>query len=423
MCSFVASYDNHSNVCTLGFSAHDHAANALSMICDEGFQSDYLSRKTDRYCSDYTKKLYNDLLSDRLCQSVIREVSDGTHEFSIPEKRLISRYKVGKKRTVYTFDQYEMMALRLVNDAMRSYDNLYSPGLYSFRTGHGIRNAMNILRGSDVSRMWGIKVDIHNYFNSIPADRILEDLEVTLDDKRLSAFFRSVLGDRKARFKGEIIEEDKGIMAGIPISAFLANFYLRNIDHVFYGKSRIYMRYADDILMFADSEEEVLRLRGELIDAIRSLGLEMNPKKEKIIRPGESFDFLGFSVTPEGIGISDTTVRKTKGKISRSARRIRRWMLSKNAPLEGTLRAWFNDWNDMFLGYDDSELSWSRWFMPVIDRTEGLHQIDQHIQMWARYIPTGRHCKRDRGLVTYELMRRCGYRPLVSEYYDRREAE
>ena len=421
MCSFVACPDNDSGA--VGFGVRGHPADALAVICDAGFQADYLSRKTDRYCSDYKKELYTGLLSDRLCQNVIRGVTDGTYEFSVPEKRLISRYKIGKKRTVYTFNQYEMMALRLVNDAMRSYDHLFSPGLYSFRTGHGIRDAMRVLRGRDISSMWGIKVDIHNYFNSIPADRILEDLDATLDNERLSAFFRAVLADRRAVFKGEIIEEDKGIMAGIPISAFLANFYLRDLDSEFYGKSRIYMRYADDILMFADSEEEIMKLRRELVDSIQSMGLEMNPKKERMIRPGESFDFLGFSITPEGIGISEATVRKTKGKISRSARRIRRWMLSKNAPLEGTLRAWFNDWNDMFLGYDDSELSWSRWFMPVIDRTEGLHQIDEHIQLWARYIPNGRHCKKDYGLVTYQTMKRCGYRSLVSEYYDLREVE
>ena len=94
-------------------------------------------------------------------------------------------------------------------------------------------------------------------------------------------------------------------------------------------------------------------------------------------------------------------------------------MLSRNAPLDGTLKAWFRDWNGMFLGYDGEELSWSRWFFPVIDRTEGLHQIDGHIQEWARYIPKGRHCKKDYDLVPYERMKRCGYRSLVAEYYGR----
>lgn len=151
---------------------------------------------------------------------------------------------------------------------------------------------------------------------------------------------------------------------------------------------------------------------------IHQMGLEMNPKKELLIKPGDAFDFLGFSVNSRGIDLSEATIRKTMGKISRSARRLRRWMIGKNAPLKGTLSAWFKDWNDMFYGHSESEFTWSRWFFPVVNLTDGMNKIDRYLQMWARFIPKGRHCKKDYSIVTYEFMKKCGYRPLIHAYYE-----
>ena len=46
-----------------------------------------------------------------------------------------------------------------------------------------------------------------------------------------------------------------------------------------------------------------------------------------------------------------------------------------------------------------------------------LHEIDLYCQDWILYIASGRHIKKNHTLLTYEMMRDCGYRPLVSEYY------
>ena len=46
-----------------------------------------------------------------------------------------------------------------------------------------------------------------------------------------------------------------------------------------------------------------------------------------------------------------------------------------------------------------------------------LHEIDLYCQDWIRYIASGRHIKKNHSLLTHEMMRDCGYRPLVSEYY------
>ena len=63
---------------------------------------------------------------------------------------------------------------------------------------------------------------------------------------------------------GKIIEEEKGIMAGVPIASFLANYYLKDLDNYFYKHGVTYCRYADDIIVFDDKEMKPYYLFAEL---------------------------------------------------------------------------------------------------------------------------------------------------------------
>ena len=75
-----------------------------------------------------------------------------------------------------------------------------------------------------------------------------------IDDKVLCRFLEAHLNKKEVEYNGEIIEEEKGVMAGTPISPFLANLYLTDLDETFKGD--LYARYADDIIFFARTSEE-----------------------------------------------------------------------------------------------------------------------------------------------------------------------
>ncbi|MBQ5529231.1 MAG: hypothetical protein IIT99_02135, partial [Bacteroidales bacterium] len=67
-------------------------------------------------------------------------------------------------------------------------------------------------------------------------------------------------------------------------------------------------------------------------------------------------------------------------------------------------------------GDDPDSLSWSRWFFPVINRTEGLKEIDHYLQQSIRYLATGHHTKANYR-VRYADLKALGYRSLVHEFY------
>ena len=63
-----------------------------------------------------------------------------------------------------------------------------------------------------------------------------------------------------------------------------------------------------------------------------------------------------------------------------------------------------------------SELTWTRWFFPVINTDETLKKIDEYMQECIRYLATGKRTK-SRYNFRYEDIKNLGYRNLVNEYY------
>ena len=83
--------------------------------------------------------------------------------------------------------------------------------------------------------------------------------------------------------------------------------------------------------------------------------------------------------------------------------------------MKGLIRI-FND--KFFESGDPRALTWSRWFFPVINRTDGLREIDNYLQQYIRYLGTGRHTKANYR-VRYADLKALGYRSLAHEYYRR----
>lgn len=393
-------------------------ASILDKIIDQKTWEEFIQKKESIGVDLNKIESFKKLMNSPDCRKTIENIVSGNHTFTIPKKKLISKFHSGKKRTVYTYRDDEMLALRILSFALHDLDHLFSESLYSFRSGYGVRDAVNKLRFTkNIDKMFGYKTDIHNYFNSIDVNKLIIDMRKNIGDVRLIDMFDNLLSDKRANYKGEILEEDKGVMAGTPISPFLANYYLRDIDEYFQNQDCIYMRYADDILILADSENKLNSLREDLLNKITDKKLEMNPKKEQFFQAGEEFNFLGFSISKDKVDISSVTVEKLKGKIRRSSRSIRRWMLERHAPVKGTLKAMIRTYDKKFFGPYDEELTWSRWFFPVITTDDSLREIDRYLQERIRYIATGKFNKKNYDIVPYEMLKECGYRTLVHEYH------
>ena len=337
----------------------------------------------------------------------------------IPQKKIINKMGTGKKRVVYSFAPDEMVILKLIAFKLYDYDAYFAPNCYAFRRGIKASDAIfSIRRAIGGRKMWAYKLDIHDYFNSISIDILLPMLaDMMADDLPLYRFFEKMLTDNKAGYNGETILESHGVMAGTPTAPFLADVYLKEVDQYFHDANVIYARYSDDIILFAPDRETLEAYKSKMAEFLRKYQLVINPDKEKIYSPDEAYEFLGFKCHGRDIDISEATKKKMKGKIRRATKSMMRWRIRNHMEPEKAMKGLINHFNRVFFENDDTEtLTWSRWFFPVINQTDGLREIDHYLQQNIRYLSTGKHNKNNYK-TDYARLKQLGYRSLVNEYY------
>lgn len=381
--------------------------------------------KTGLRCSKrFTKELraFIDAEAYLKYEDAIRTCED----LPLPSKSIISKMSSQKKRTVYKYPYDFNMVLKLLTYlTLRKYDYIYTPCLYSFRPGMCAKDAiMNITHAKNIHSMYSYKVDVSDYFNSIPVSKMAEVLEQTItDDDKLLAFMKALLCEERALSGDLEVREQKGIMAGTPIASLYANLYLKNLDEWFCERRILYARYSDDIIVFAHSEEELASYKAVILEHLNSKGLTVNPDKEVFGTPADGFCFLGIEAKNGEIDIAPASVVKLKQKMRRKARALGRWYHRKG--LDGTkaAAAFIRIFNHKLLEVnEDSDLTWSLWFFPVITTPRSLHVIDLYAQDLLRYLISDTHTK-SRYNVRYEDLKELGYKSLVNEYYAHKDNE
>ncbi len=370
-------------------------------------------------CPKQSQRELRDFIDTRGWQPVTEAIQSGS-PFPLPRKAVISKLGTAKKRTVYIYPKAESTVLKLLTHLLlRKYDALFDDGLYSFRPGRTAKDAVRrFVRLPQADRLYAYKADVHDYFNSVPVDRLLPQLSaVTADDPALYGFLSRLLTEPCVLENGAPAAERKGIMAGTPLSAFYANLYLQDLDRHFAEAGAAYARYSDDIIVFGSTPEEVQAQADFIRQHLCGCGLALNPDKECFYTPKDGWTFLGFSCKNGRIDIAPATVTKLKQKMRRKTRALQRWRQRNGLPGEKAAAAFVRIFNRKLLeGPDDNELTWSRWFFSVINTTESLREIDAYAQDCLRYLVSGTRTKA-RYNVRYENLKRLGYRSLVHAYY------
>lgn len=139
-----------------------------------------------------------------------------------------------------------------------------------------------------------LTMDFHDYFNSVPHERLYELLRKLIDDDVLYCLVRYFI----ACFG------DKGLGLGSELSQISAILYPDMLDHYIKEKLRIkgYARYMDDSYVIHHDLEYLKQCQKDIEEIVVSIGLELNPKTKITPFEGGSFVFLKrrFSITESG---------------------------------------------------------------------------------------------------------------------------
>lgn len=165
-----------------------------------------------------------------------------------------------------------------------------------YREGLGAERVLQII-------LWNVETgynhiydcDIKGFFDNIPHKNLMRVVSKYIADGTVLDMIWKWL---KAGYMKDNKYNDS--LAGTPqggvISPILANIYLNELDWELEKEGIRFVRYADDFLLFAKTEEEIKRA-GEVANrVIKRLGLEVSTEKTKYVDFNEDdFDFLGFT--------------------------------------------------------------------------------------------------------------------------------
>lgn len=392
-------------------------------LTDSKVWNDFLIyKKENRHLSKSEEKKLTEYIEKKDYLKAVSELF-GNADWIIPEKKLIRKIETNKKRVVYIYPRDINYVLKLMTFLLlRKYDGIFADNLYSFRAGGGVNKALyRILKMPEAEKMYSYKVDISDYFNSIPVDRMCEKLrEILWEDPEICQMLIRLLKDSRVIDNKVTVNEPKGVMAGTPFAVFLANIYLMDLDKNMEEKKFIYARYSDDIIVFAGDEAARDEAEQYICSVLYEHGLALNEKKIVRTSPGEAWSFLGIGYNAGTVDISEISKEKIKAKIRRRARAIKRWQVRKGIDNEKAVKAFINAVNKKFFDADSShEQTWARWYFPVINTDKTLKEIDRYVQHWIRFLATDRHNNKSFEF-TYEDMKRLGYVSLVHEWYEGR---
>lgn len=174
-------------------------------------------------------------------------------------------------------------------------DGIFHKCSCGYRPNYGMEKVMQlILWNVEKGRNYIFDCDIKGFFDNIPHKQLMRVVNKYVADGTVLDLIWKWL---KAGYmeEGKYLESEKGTQQGGVISPLLANIYLNELDWELHKAGIYFVRYADDFLLFANSEEEIMRAGEVAKKVIDELGLEMSMEKTKIVDfHNDDFTFVGF---------------------------------------------------------------------------------------------------------------------------------
>ena len=169
---------------------------------------------------------------------------------------------------------------------------------YATRENKGVYAALDRVKGAICKYPFVAKLDVRKYFDSINHDVLKAKLRRLFKDNKLLRLFDSIIDSYEN-------EPSTGIPIGNLTSQYFANYYLSDLDHYIKEVLRVpvYVRYMDDMLLFAESRAELVEVVSKVKDYVES-NLLLKLKPEQIIDVKGGVSFLGYSLMPHKIGLN-----------------------------------------------------------------------------------------------------------------------
>lgn len=320
-------------------------------------------------------------------------------EFGIPRIAKIPKDD-GGVREVYVLSKESRLIGYIMSEIYNwKFGHLISPNCDSYQKGKSTHKTVKEIR--NVKKV-GVKVDISKYFDNVSIEHINKCLDLVDEDTPIDWCIRDFYNENLVEVDGEFVERYKGLCQGSPLSAFLSNIALRDLDDRLSKVCGFYRRYSDDILALECDSGIVI---GVLEEELGKIGLCLNPNKLEFINEDTEFKFLGYGIKGDDILISKKTMKEKKKEIKK--------ICSKSNSLSEAI----SKINKLLYKGKTPFLNWAYPKFRTITNLDRIYELDRYIKDCLRWSVTGKwNFTHNRNKVPDEMLRDNGYVSLRHMY-------
>lgn len=331
--------------------------------------------------------------------SIVENPSE--YRWSAPRLVKIPKSDGKSLRDIYIFNEHDSMLQKIINKILFSKEGHHiNKNVFSYQKGKRTFDAAKHIQDRIKSKLlFGVKIDISNYFLSVSRDTIERTIEELVDDSDGRVLLKNLFNVNRFYFKEELVEMFLSIMPGAAISSFFANYILKDVDEFLQSSTEVYARYSDDLIFFCETQELLDSNVGKLKDLLSLIGLSINDRKVEYLKSDNTLEYLGLSISEDLIDVSSTTMNNIKRVIKNTCKKYRKELeLSKNKNVSSNVKKAIQSINrKLYKGIlnKDSEHKSSRmsYVFSNITTDRSLKVLDYYICDCLNYVVTGKFNK------------------------------
>ncbi|MFN9646372.1 MAG: reverse transcriptase domain-containing protein [Cyanobacteriota bacterium] len=227
----------------------------------------------------------------------------------------------------------------------------FLPTTFANRRGFGSHKALRRFVAECGSHRWVFSADIRLYFPSIDLTILRQQLAERISCPDTLWLLDQILANGASHgpaldaFPGDTLltplERSRGLPIGNLTSQFLANFHLNAIDHRLAALPGIgaYLRYVDDMVLFANSPEPLRQALLCLETELAALRLRLHPIKSQIRQTRHGVSFVGFRALPKRVRVRNHNLLNGKRRLRRQQQAVVSGALDSEAA-RASLQSW-----------------------------------------------------------------------------------